>query len=177
MSNCWKSHAAAHYYLGLVARKPVFGVSDKASFKPVFSTTRCKFTYNTFQKANNKGADQTARMRKLVCACVVRKPPKTGFLTLWPISKVLLWSKGLIILTMLLFTDRSIMKWVQGRKIYKGPRDCPECGLRCRSLAVFNLHFQRHTGEKPFVCVFCGNRFRRKYNLNVHLKRKHIDRF
>ena len=26
-------------YLGLVARNPVFGVSDKASFKPVFSAT------------------------------------------------------------------------------------------------------------------------------------------
>ena len=36
--------------------------------------------YDTFQKANNKGADQTARMRRLVCACVVCKPPKTGFL-------------------------------------------------------------------------------------------------
>ena len=32
-----------------------------------------------YKKTNNKGADQTARMRRLVCACVVRKPPKTGF--------------------------------------------------------------------------------------------------
>ena len=40
--------------------------------------------YDTFQKANNKGADQTARMRRLVCACVVRKHPKTGFLMLGP---------------------------------------------------------------------------------------------
>ena len=37
-------------------------------------------TYATFQKANNKGADQTARMCRLVCACVVRKPPKTSIL-------------------------------------------------------------------------------------------------
>ena len=29
---------------------------------------------------NNKGADQTARMCRLVCICVVRKPQKTGFL-------------------------------------------------------------------------------------------------
>ena len=29
---------------------------------------------------NNKGADQTARMRRLVCDFVVRKPRKTGFL-------------------------------------------------------------------------------------------------
>ena len=34
---------------------------------------------------NNKGADQIARMRRLVCACVVRKPPKTGFLLSRPI--------------------------------------------------------------------------------------------
>ena len=31
-----------------------------------------------FQKANNKGADQTARMSRLVCAFVVRKSLKTG---------------------------------------------------------------------------------------------------
>ena len=29
--------------------------------------------YFTFQIANNKGADQTARMRRLVCTFVVRK--------------------------------------------------------------------------------------------------------
>ena len=37
--------------------------------------TRSNFTYATLQKANNKGADQTARLRRLVCACVVRNPP------------------------------------------------------------------------------------------------------
>ena len=37
------------------------------------------------KKANNKGADQTAWMRRLVCASVVRKPPKTGFLASRPI--------------------------------------------------------------------------------------------
>ena len=28
-------------------------------------------------KANNKGADQSAQMRRLVCASIVRKPPKS----------------------------------------------------------------------------------------------------
>ena len=32
--------------------------------------TSAKFTYEIFQKTNDKGADQTARMRRLVCACV-----------------------------------------------------------------------------------------------------------
>ena len=35
--------------------------------------------YFTFQIANNKGADQTARMRRLVCAFVVRKQQSQGF--------------------------------------------------------------------------------------------------
>ena len=34
---------------------------------------------------NNKGADQTEHMRRLVCTFVVFKPPKTGFLALRPI--------------------------------------------------------------------------------------------
>ena len=38
------------------------------------------FRDDTFQNANNKGADQSAQMCRLVCAFVVCKPPKTGFL-------------------------------------------------------------------------------------------------
>ena len=37
------------------------------------------------KKANNKGTDQNARMRRLVCTCVVRNPLKTGFLAVRPI--------------------------------------------------------------------------------------------
>ena len=33
----------------------------------------------------DKGADQAARMRRLVCACVIRNTPKTGFLASRPI--------------------------------------------------------------------------------------------
>ena len=76
--------------MGIHVIKPVFGVSDKARLKPVSSATETswkiencacsKSLYDTFQKANNKCADQSVRMRRLVCAFVVRKPPKTGFL-------------------------------------------------------------------------------------------------
>ena len=38
-----------------------------------------KFRYDTFQNVKNKGADQSARMRRLLCAFVARKPQKTGF--------------------------------------------------------------------------------------------------
>ena len=63
--------------MGLVARKPVFGISVKASFKPVSLVRdllenlnfKCS-KYGTFQKANNKGADQTAGM----CLCCLQNP-------------------------------------------------------------------------------------------------------
>ena len=42
--------------------------------------TCSKLTYDAFQKTNNKGADQTARMCRLVCACVVRNPRRQVFL-------------------------------------------------------------------------------------------------
>ena len=45
---------------------------------------RSKFRYHTFLKANNNGADQSARMRRLVCAFIVRKHPKTVFLEARP---------------------------------------------------------------------------------------------
>ena len=58
-------------YLGLDMTKCVFGVSYKARLKPVSSATETsskiailiacsKFIFKTFQKANNKGADQSA---------------------------------------------------------------------------------------------------------------------
>ena len=46
------------------------------------------FSYDNFEIATNKGADQTARMGRLVCAFVVRKPLKTGFLRSRPICDV-----------------------------------------------------------------------------------------
>ena len=38
-----------------------------------------KYGYFPFQIGNNKGADQTARMRRLVCGFVVRKQQSQGF--------------------------------------------------------------------------------------------------
>ena len=80
--------------MGLSKTKPVFGVSEKARLKPLSSATEnfacTKFRYDTFQYANNKGADQSKQMRRLVCTFVVRKPPKTGFLASRPILSMTL---------------------------------------------------------------------------------------
>ena len=55
----------------------------QASHDPVMIKIRLKITYFTKKcvrlKANNKGADQTAWMRRVVCAFVVRKPAGNYF--------------------------------------------------------------------------------------------------
>ena len=89
--------------MGLVVRKTVFrgwggggGGFDKECFKPVSSAKETSLKIEISPAASlhmilskkqkkKKGADQTARMRRLVCACVVHKPPKTGFLASRPI--------------------------------------------------------------------------------------------
>ena len=46
---------------------------------------RSKLRVASLENANDKGADQSARsLHMLVCAFVVRKPPKTGFLASRP---------------------------------------------------------------------------------------------
>ena len=52
------------------------------TFGPQRHKTCSKFRCDTFHKANNKGADKTAGMHRLVCTFVARKTPKTGFLSL-----------------------------------------------------------------------------------------------
>ena len=47
-----------------------------------------KFRYDTFQRENNKGTDRTEWIHRLVCACVVRKPRRKGFLAHMLAAKV-----------------------------------------------------------------------------------------
>ena len=70
------------------------GGFDKECFKPVSSAKETSLKieispaaslHMILSKKQKKGADQTARMRRLVCACVVHKPPKTGSLASRPI--------------------------------------------------------------------------------------------
>ena len=51
--------------------------------KSNFAFSKCR--YDTFHKVNNKGADQSVRMRRLICTFVVHKLLKTGFLAFRPI--------------------------------------------------------------------------------------------
>ena len=83
--------------MGLDATKPVFCFFLKkrgqtcllsyTDYLEIWNFAFSKPRYDTYQKTNNKGADQTAPMRRLVCACVVCKPQKTGFLVSRPILR------------------------------------------------------------------------------------------
>ena len=76
------------YDMSLVTRKPVFGVWDQDILKPVCVATEA--SKRPEQQilirlrgcagwSNNKGADQTAWMRRLICAFVVRIGQKQVF--------------------------------------------------------------------------------------------------
>ena len=62
--------------MGLDVRKPVYRVTDNERLKSDCSATETiarisKLNYYTFQIVNNKCADQTGRIRRLICSFVV----------------------------------------------------------------------------------------------------------
>ena len=91
--------------MGLVATKPVFGVSEKAIFKLDSSATQTGLKIEISpvgslravlsKQNNNKGADQTARMCRLVCTCLVWKLTKTDFFGPRPIHIFILYTQFL----------------------------------------------------------------------------------
>ena len=69
--------------MGLVARKPVFRVSDKVIFKPVSSITEISKKIEISFGASLDIILSKKRITKALislrrCACVVRNPQKTG---------------------------------------------------------------------------------------------------
>ncbi|XP_037806690.1 zinc finger protein 235-like [Lucilia sericata] len=45
---------------------------------------------------------------------------------------------------------------------------CTLCGLKFDSEGNLNIHFRRHTGEKPYKCEFCDRAYPRLYDVQVH---------
>lgn len=44
---------------------------------------------------------------------------------------------------------------------------CPFCGKCVRSKENLKLHVRKHTGERPFVCLFCGRAFGGKFRTKI----------
>jgi len=51
------------------------------------------------------------------------------------------------------------------RKIYK----CEFCGQISPDNWKLQKHRRMHTGERPFVCDYCGKGFTAKYTLKAHM--------
>ena len=77
----WHPEASYMEYIGFDTRKPAFGVFDWVRLNPAFSATETSKNIKIWHiatstiklyRVNNKGADQTAQMCRLVCAFVVR---------------------------------------------------------------------------------------------------------
>eukprot|EP00466_Bigelowiella_natans_P009566 jgi/Bigna1/147260/aug1.135_g21968 len=52
-------------------------------------------------------------------------------------------------------------KWLQ----------CPHCPKLFQNNSRLERHIRSHTGERPFQCSVCGDRFKQKCHLTVHLRR------
>ena len=58
-------------------------------------------------------------------------------------------------------------------KIGKGEWACPFCPRIMRDSYDIKKHIRIHTGEKPFQCSICGQKFNRKEILKTHQQKIH----
>ncbi|PIO74897.1 zinc finger, C2H2 type [Teladorsagia circumcincta] len=54
---------------------------------------------------------------------------------------------------------------------------CQICGLMLKHASKIRAHIRTHTGDKPYVCMYCNEHFGTSGTLNMHVKRKHTSGF
>lgn len=52
---------------------------------------------------------------------------------------------------------------------------CDYCTYCTYNKTFLQRHMLKHTGERPFVCESCGKGFSRKYNLQLHILKFHVE--
>jgi len=61
------------------------------------------------------------------------------------------------------------------RRLEKYKHECETCGKLFIRPDDYKKHMRCHTGEKPYTCLKCGQRFQLKGGLNKHMKKQHVD--
>ncbi|VDM60552.1 unnamed protein product [Angiostrongylus costaricensis] len=58
---------------------------------------------------------------------------------------------------------------------YRAPMlvQCQICGLMLKHASKIRAHIRTHTGDKPYICVYCDEHFGTSGTLSMHIKRKH----
>uniref|UniRef100_A0A0K0D627 Zinc finger protein n=1 Tax=Angiostrongylus cantonensis TaxID=6313 RepID=A0A0K0D627_ANGCA len=58
---------------------------------------------------------------------------------------------------------------------YRAPMlvQCQICGLMLKHASKIRAHIRTHTGDKPYICAYCGDHFGTSGTLSMHIKRKH----
>ena len=49
----------------------------------------------------------------------------------------------------------------------------PGCDFKCNHITKLVTHERKHTGEKPFECNECHNKFKSENNLKLHIEKMH----
>lgn len=55
------------------------------------------------------------------------------------------------------------------------PYICEVCGDKFMRSSTLKIHMRRHTGEKPYKCDKCERAFSESGNLRTHLRNTHDD--
>jgi len=63
---------------------------------------------------------------------------------------------------------------IQQKQLKKAKNMCGYCGKVFQNNSRLERHIRSHTGERPFSCTLCGDRFKQKCHLTVHMKRHHF---
>ena len=75
-------------------------------------------------------------------------------------------------LPVFVFSARTVkqMKKLESQRLQSHTaHKCSQCDYQARSTAILVVHIRTHTGEKPFQCKLCQNKFSQKSSLTRHL--------